>query len=126
MCPNDIGEAVAECWKTLSIRFPLVEVDNFVVMPSHVHGIISIIDTNQHNFNQECDSLPLGKIIAYFKYISTKKINIQRKTPGHRIWQRNYYEHVIRDEEEMSRAREYIETNPLRWALDKYNPNCAI
>lgn len=66
--------------------------------------------------------LTLGQIVASFKYQSTKRINTMRGTPGCRLWQRNYYERVIRDEEEHRRLRRSIRDNPLKWALDRENP----
>jgi REP element-mobilizing transposase RayT len=65
----------------------------------------------------------LGQIVAYFKYQSSKRINLIRGTPGMRLWQRNYFEHIIRNEESLNLIREYILTNPLRWHLDKENPH---
>lgn len=65
---------------------------------------------------------PLGQLIGAFKTISTKRINELRGISGIAIWQRNYYEHVIRDEMELNRVREYIINNPLQWALDRENP----
>jgi hypothetical protein len=64
----------------------------------------------------------IGSIMAGFKSATTKRINRHRATPGYPVWQRNYYEGVIRDERELSRAREYIVNNPLKWQLDKENP----
>ena len=64
----------------------------------------------------------LGRVIAYFKYESTKGINRLRATSGARVWQRNYYEHIIRDEDDMNRIREYILTHPILWDQDDYNP----
>ena len=66
-----------------------------------------------------------GHMVAYFKYQSTKYINELQKQPGKPIWQRNYYEHVIRDEEELNRIRQYIQyiiDNPKQWELDRENP----
>ena len=65
----------------------------------------------------------LGQMLGYFKYQTTKQINLSRNTPGIPIWQRNYYDHVIRNEKELTETREYIINNPLRWALDKENLN---
>ena len=65
---------------------------------------------------------PLGRLIGAFKTVSTKKINILRKTEGAVIWQRNYYEHIIRDEDSLNRIRQYIVDNPARWAFDRENP----
>ena len=64
---------------------------------------------------------PLGRLIGAFKTISTKQINFVRKTSGVPFWQRNFYEHAIRDDHELNRIREYITTNPLRWDLDREN-----
>lgn len=63
-----------------------------------------------------------GSIVQNFKSVSTRKINKFRSSPGSPVWQRNYYERVIRNEEELSRAREYIANNPMKWVLDKENP----
>ncbi|MCP9448402.1 MAG: transposase [Nitrospira sp.] len=62
-------------------------------------------------------------IIRSFKSAVTKQINEQRRTPGVPIWQRNYYEHIIRNDESLNRIREYIANNPLQWALDRENPD---
>ncbi len=64
----------------------------------------------------------LGQIVAYYKYQTTKRINALRGTPGIPFWQRNYWEHVVRDEIDMNRIRHYIENNPLRWHEDQLNP----
>jgi REP element-mobilizing transposase RayT len=61
-------------------------------------------------------------LIGAFKTVSTKHINELRHTPGERVWQRNYYEHIIRNEDELERIREYIATNPLQWETDRENP----
>ena len=64
----------------------------------------------------------IGSIVAGFKSTTTKQINIMRSNSGCPVWQRNYYERVIRDEGELSRAREYIVNNPLKWESDRENP----
>ncbi len=68
----------------------------------------------------------LGKIIAYFKYISTKHVNMVRKTPGMKLWQRNYYEHIIREENELTNVQQYIIKNPQKWEFDNENPQNRI
>jgi REP element-mobilizing transposase RayT len=65
----------------------------------------------------------LGAIVGSFKSAVTKWVNENRATPGAPVWQRNYYEHVIRDEGDLERIREYIATNPLRWEMDEENPD---
>ena len=69
------------------------------------------------------NSPSLGKIVAYFKYQSTKHINQHHNMPGTRIWQRNYYDHVIRDDTDLQRIRRYIQDNPMKWALDQLHPD---
>ena len=64
----------------------------------------------------------LGQIVAYFKYQSSKRINSIRGTPGMPVWQRNYYEHIIRNERDLDEIRQYIINNPLKWELDTENP----
>jgi putative transposase len=65
----------------------------------------------------------LGKIMAYFKYQTTRSVNQMCETQGVRFWQRNYWEHVIRNEADLNRIRQYVETNPVRWADDQLHPD---
>jgi hypothetical protein len=65
-------------------------------------------------------------LIGAFKTVSTKRINEMRETPGTRVWQRNYYEHVIRNDESLDPIREYIINSPLQWELDRENPNTVL
>ena len=77
---------------------------------------------NGNNANMRGNPAPtLGQIVGFFKYGISKQINCIRKTPGIKLWQRNYYEHVIRDNNEYDRITEYIENNPLKWDLDFLN-----
>ena len=119
---NRYGDIVADCIRLLPDRFTCVKVDAFVVMPNHIHCIIVMEDC----VPSASDAVPpresLGRIIAYLKHKSTKQINEIADTLGGRIWQRNYYEHVIRNEDELRKVRQYIENNPAKWAYDKYNP----
>ena len=129
---------VEKCWFDLPGHYPHVELDEFVVMPNHIHGIIVV---NDKNVNSVCrgevtspgggvggETPPLqkrpglGKIVGYYKYQTTKLINESRGTPGEPVWQRNYYEHVIRSEEKLNKIREYILANPLLWETDPENP----
>ena len=124
---NELGQVVEMEWlKTAEIR-DNVELDEFVVMPNHIHGIVVI--TESHVGATGWSPLPtgpapksLGAIIAGFKSVVTKCINEMRHTPGIPIWQRNYYEHIIRDEDDLHQIQLYIVNNPLRWELDSENP----
>ncbi|MCP9469502.1 MAG: transposase [Nitrospira sp.] len=65
----------------------------------------------------------MSEIIRQFKTFSARRINEHRGTPGASVWQRNYYEHIIRDEESLNRIREYIVNNPLQWTMDREHPD---
>jgi len=136
MVLNEFGMAVEREWlNNINVR-PNIELDQFVVMPNHVHCILIInrrgevaspkINAQQTlpkgGETQPLHKPTLGQIVAYFKYMTTKQINIIRDTPGVPVWQRNYYEHIIRNEIELNKIREYIRNNPVRWAFDKDNP----
>ena len=130
---NEIGKIVVECWNRIPQHFFSAELDICVVMPNHIHGII-ILNTvearlprppshSQPNRMGEVPSPTLGQVVVYFKYQSTKYINQYRDMPGTRIWQRNYYDHVIRDDIDLQRIRQYITDNPMQWELDQLHPN---
>ena len=132
ICLNEFGKVVQDCWFDLPKHYPHVVLDEFVIMPNHVHGIIVItnIEMSAHvgarsprPYTSESDRkrLTLGKIVAYFKYQSTKRINQIRKTPNLPLWQRNYYERILR-RNEINNIREYIRSNPGHWASDEENP----
>ncbi len=116
-----------EWLSTRDIRQDVV-IDEFAVMPNHLHGIIVITDgvgaycntPLQNRFKSP--SKTVGAIIRGFKSTTTKQINLVRNTPRSPIWQRNYYDHIIRNEYELNKIREYIQNNPLKWDLDKENP----
>ena len=131
---NDIGRIVTEEWaRSCEIRQE-IELDEWIVMPNHVHGIIVIVhtleDVRAHGrapLQQDKTVLhrkprSLSSFIAGFKSGATKRINETRGTPGVPVWQRNYYEHVIRNEESLNEIRQYIAGNPMRWAEDEENP----
>lgn len=128
--------AIAEREWTLSLN--MREQDEvsgvaFVVMPNHVHGIVVLerhdMDANDTRAStrtplQRAHLLPrsLGAFIAGYKSAVTTAVNTERQTPGAPVWQRSYYDHVIRDAGELERIREYIANNPLKWSLDRENP----
>lgn len=118
---NEYGKVICNCWDELSGHYSTINLDAFVVMPNHVHGIMFLMEAGGETPPLRKPP-PLGQIIAYFKYQSSRRINELRGTPGTRFWQRNYYEHIIRDDKSLNRIREYIITNPQRWDLDRENP----
>ena len=138
---NEIGKIVVECWCRIPPHFPSIELGDYVVMPNHIHGIIThnTVGAGSPRPTEAEQSIPptvgagsphpienspaLGKIVAYFKYQSTKHLNQHHNTPGTRIWQRNYYDHIIRDDADLQRIRQYIQDNPMKWELDQLHPD---
>ncbi|MBU0530990.1 transposase [Patescibacteria group bacterium] len=125
---NDIGRMVEEEWiHTNDIR-EWFKTDTFVIMPNHFHGIIEIMErypivgANGRSPLQQMQPKSLSSCIAGYKSATTKRINVHRNTPKQPVWQRNYYEHVIRDETDLDRVREYIRLNPGQWEYDRENP----
>ena len=127
MALNQYGRVVARCWEQLNREYARVKLDRWVVMPNHLHGIIAI-DVIGRGGSRTAPTTdmdepkPLGRLVGSFKTVSTKQINILRGTPSTLLWQRNYYERIIRDDDELDRIRCYIEDNPAMWEMDRENP----
>ena len=174
---NSAGRAVERVWQGLPEHYPHVELDVFVVMPNHVHGIVVLVGGESVGSS---DSVPavesvidgsraeeagykpaptqgtgpvqdraamheaaraeeagwkpaptktgaptrrhgLSEVVRGFKTYSGRRVNEVRGTPGVAVWQRGYYEHVVRNEEDMNRIRQYFQENPLRWSLKREN-----
>jgi REP element-mobilizing transposase RayT len=111
---NKYGEIVRDTWEDLVNHNAGIELDAFVIMPNHVHGII-VIDG--------MTPCPLSEIVRQLKTFSARRINKMRGTPGIQVWQRNYYEHVIRGEEDLNILREYIDNNPASWRKSSPAPH---
>ncbi|MDO8670444.1 MAG: hypothetical protein Q7O66_03325 [Dehalococcoidia bacterium] len=158
---NRYGDIVREEWERSALIRTEIQLDEFVVMPNHLHGIVMISSPADRQPNEITSSyepvarpegpqnkamtantvgatgrtpLPvnrptgmrprsLGSLVTGFQSASTKRINTLRGTPGTTIWQRNYYEHVIRNEQSLQELRSYVETNGLRWELDQLHPS---
>ncbi len=161
MLLNEVGQIVVDCLSHIPQHFLTVDLDAYVVMPNHIHGIVAWgtslpgnphppdttrerrgevpssavyqprivgagsprLSENNPNRTNKTRSPSLGKIIAYFKYQSTKHINQSYNTPGARLWQRNYHDHIIRNDPDLRRLREYIQINPMKWELDQLHPD---
>lgn len=136
MMLSEAGRIVEFVWQRLPFFFSNVETDAFVVMPNHVHGIVVIVGAKQRadsqgNIIDDPAALPLRHgtlphslpaIVQNIKSVTTKRINQMRGMKGEPVWQRNYYEHIIRNERGLDAIRKYIEDNPLQWTLDAENP----
>lgn len=136
---NNYGEIVLQTWQDLVKHNNGIKLGEFVIMPNHIHGIIHIIDSETEwddftpsNFkfrdvgagskpalNHYEKRTSLSEVIRQFKTFSTRKINRLWKTPGVSIWQRDYFEHIIRDQKSYDQIVEYIQNNPLMWKKDK-------
>ncbi len=141
MILNDAGKMIDEQWLQLQERFALIQLDEYVIMPNHFHGIIIVgaglvparEATATANFYGRVQGPPLqnphlSQIVGAFKSITTHQYilgvkNQQWKPFNGKLWQRNYYEHIIRNEESFFSAKEYIMCNPQNWKTDKMNPN---
>jgi REP element-mobilizing transposase RayT len=123
---NKVGRMVASAWEDLPNHYAGVGLDAFVVMPNHVHGIVVLAGPTVGAGSDVGAGLKpaptLSEIVRAFKTFSARRINEHRGTRGMPVWQRNYYEHVVRDDESLDRIREYIAGNPLRWESDRENP----
>ena len=97
-----------------------------VIMPNHLHGIIIINETPVgaiHELPLQRRNMLLPKIIGYLKMNTAKRINQLRDNSGTPVWQRNYYERVIRNDHELQSVRQYIDDNPIKWAEDENHPS---
>jgi len=138
---KEIRHIIQETWDNLPQHYPEVILDEYVIMPNHVHGIIIINDINKHVMTgyprrgTACCALTgtierfgkptagsLPTIIRSYKSAVTEQINDFNRAPGNAIWQRNYHEHVIRNDNDLYDIRKYIVENPQRWDNDEYNP----
>jgi len=127
---NNAGRLVETEWLSTAKVRPYINLDAFVVMPNHFHAIFFIHGKAgaTHRVAPTGDKLcagpepaSVGAIVGQFKSRITKEINSWRGSPIGSLWQRNYYEHVVRDEEDLNRIREYIQDNPRRWIEDENN-----
>ncbi len=147
MILNDAGHIAQNCWLEIPNHYPNVILDEFIIMPNHIHGIIIInagandnspinVGANNNSPRQANNNSPrqinnnspqpssfrspsgtIGSIVRGFKIGVTKWF--RQNTDIYDVWQRNYYEHIIRNEQELDRIRKYIINNPLKWELDK-------
>jgi len=121
---NRAGIIIEEVWKSLPDHHS-VRLDEFQVMPNHIHGIIQIIHPMARNTSRDIlgasrrAPTKLGVIVGLFKSECTKQIRIATGLPTMTIWQRNYYEHIIRNEKDYLRIKKYIRENPMIWEKDE-------
>jgi len=150
MILNEYGQIVQMAWNELPQHYGNIQLDEFVAMPNHMHGIVIITDVNNDivgagfkpaptaitattattpTYPMTATTYPtatptkkhgLPEIVRALKTFSARKINELRNTSGEKIWQRNYYEHIIRNEQSYQRIANYIMNNPANWEKDKF------
>ena len=127
---NDAGEMVMRTWQDLPTHYGNIALDEFVIMPNHVHGIIVLcsgdVGAGFKPAPTETKQYGLPEIVRALKTYSSRRINEIRNTPGTPVWQGNYYEHIIRNDGELNRIREYIVNNPEQWEEDENNPKHVV
>jgi REP-associated tyrosine transposase len=127
MILNDLGRIAHQGWEWLQKTFQVTAVDVFCIMPNHIHAIIRIKPVGDKGDRGRGDlqiapttkPKPLGRLVGAYKTHTTIAINKQLNTPGVKFWQRNYYEHIIRNEREYAAVWNYIENNPVNWIKDE-------
>ncbi len=127
-----LGEIVRDIWRSIPKHHPKIELDEFIIMPNHIHGIVVISENTVGAIQvgaihesplQNRRQMLLSKIIGRFKMNSAKEINTLLNNEEQSFWQRNYYEHIIRNETSLEKIRNYIIDNPRKWYDDIENPN---
>lgn len=118
---NASGQIVEDAWFDLPNHNPGISLHEFIVMPNHIHGIIEIDRTGLERAGLEPAPTvhPLSEIVRQFKTFSGRKINEYRDMNGVPVWQRNYYEHIIRSDDSYKQIAQYIENNPAQWREDE-------
>lgn len=133
---NEVGRIVQTAWFDLPNHYTKVMLDQSIIMPNHFHGVIILTDANnvgaglvrtglkpapttpEHYGNRQ----GLSEIVRAFKTFSARRINQLRENAGYPVWQRNYYERIIRNETDLANIRCYIAGNPMKWDMDENNP----
>jgi len=154
MVLNEFGEIVKNTWFDLPNHIDNIALDDFIIMPNHIHAIIIIVGAgprpaltnSKHAHNENTADLKrmgleqagleqaglepaptrnlgLSEVVRQLKTFSARRINELRNMPGFPVWQRNYYEHIISNEDELNAIREYSCANPKNWDIDTENPN---
>ena len=123
MILNTYGEVAKKSWNEIPQHFKDIKIDQFSVMPNHVHGILMIemVGNAYMRSLQDRTKMLLSKIMQQYKSSVTREINFRQKH-FYFQWQRSFYDHVIRNEKSLNNLREYVVNNPLKWNLDRENP----
>ena len=144
MIYTESGEIAVQCWQNIPHHFPAIEVDCFIVMPNHVHGILFITEdlmandvgtryisslqnmadvqsnTETKRYTIGAKSGSLGAIVGTYKAAVTRTIHAKISNTNGRIWQERYHDHIIRNERSLNQLRAYIINNPAQWSEDVF------
>ncbi|MEI7590595.1 MAG: transposase, partial [Deltaproteobacteria bacterium] len=128
MVLSPCGLVVRDCLLEIPKHFPQILLDEFIIMPNHIHMIIMVGARHAVPLQQKTESFgkpvkgSLPTIIRSFKSATTNAINDFRQSRKYTLWQRGYFEHIIRDDDKLNKIRLYIANNHIKWTLDKENP----
>ena len=115
---NDYGLIVERRWLDILNHYKNCELDNYVIMPDHIHGIVIV----NNSLDTEFKCYSLSEIVRGFKTFSSKELNQVIRNETKFQWQKSFYDRIIRNEKELDEIRKYIKQNPLKWDIEKNNP----
>ena len=119
MMLNTYGQIVEHQWVWLQKQYKYVQLDEYIIMPNHLHGIVIIVGNGRdHSLQEKTKIKSLSELIGAFKTTSSKLIH--KTGLKYFQWQKSFYDHIIRNEHSLFRIQEYIRNNPAKWALDRY------
>ena len=110
------GEIVDRWIKNIPQKYPNVSIERYVIMPNHIHLLLFL-----YNGGRGDPAPTVGSVVGWFKYQSTREINEMSKTIGRKIFQRSFYDHIIRNQHDYDEVTKYIYENPMKWRFDKLN-----
>jgi putative transposase len=133
---TEAGKMIQKWWSELESKFPSIELDEYTIMPNHVHGIISIVGADlcvrpSANLDQKKGAhigAPLQTILQWFKTMATNEYirgvkQLNWPPFSGKLWQRSYYDHIIRNDNALDKIRRYISQNPAQWEQDHHHPS---
>jgi len=123
LVPDSARELIERWWVTLPSKFPNVDIDAFVVMPNHIHGIFVILDDDGTAVGPEQNRVTMSSVVQWYKTMTTNEYIRGVKQLGwprfnQHLWQRDFWDHIVRNDADLARLRTYIENNPSLWTKD--------
>jgi len=129
---NEAGRLAVDCWESIAVHRRNVELDTYVVMPNHVHGLLRVAPVGATLASPSSEPAlrvahgpppnSIGAIVGAFKADVSRRMNRLRLARRHSVWQRDYHDHLVRNDRALDRIRNYIAANPARWSTDPENP----